>query len=241
MGKKISVCIPSFNGEFFIREQLSSILCQLDGNAEVVISDDHSTDGTLEIIHSFNDNRIKVFSNPRPAGPVHNLENALENAQGDIIFLADQDDIWMPDKVSVMLPLLTRFDLVISDATVIDKSGNLIYPSFYTRNHSGSGLIRNWVNNSFLGCCMAFNRNLLEYVLPFPDGIAMHDIWIGMNAAFVARYHFFPQKLIQYRRHGGNASPTAEKIKWRIPYQVSYRVVMMFHVVRRRFEKRFSR
>jgi glycosyltransferase involved in cell wall biosynthesis len=237
--KRISVCIPAFNGEIFIGEQIISILGQLDKDAEVVISDDNSTDRTLEIIHSFHDTRIKVVRNTRSAGPVSNLENALNNAQGDVIFLADQDDIWAPEKVSTMTPMLDKYDLVISDAAVIDRSGTVLHPSFYRLNHSGRGLIRNWVNNSFLGCCMAFNRNLLEYVLPFPTGIAMHDIWIGLNTALVARYHFMPEKLVLYRRHGDNASPTAEKINWRIGYMVRYRLFMMYHVILRRLQRQF--
>jgi glycosyltransferase involved in cell wall biosynthesis len=235
----ISVCIPTYNGALYIEEQLRSILEQLGPNDEIIISDDHSTDYTRQKIQDLKDPRIRTFTNAKKAGPVHNIENALEQAKGGLIFLADQDDIWVHDKVSTMLPFLDRFDLVISDAVVVDKSGCELFDSFYKVNHSGRGFLRNWVNNSFLGCCMAFNRNLLDYVLPFPENIAMHDIWIGMNAALVAKYHFLPRKLIKYRRHGGNASPTAEKIKWRITYQVQYRLIMMYYVILRRIQRRF--
>jgi hypothetical protein len=106
------------------------------------------------------------------------------------VFLADQDDIWLKDKMRAQLVALEQYDLVLSDATVVDEERNVLHPSFFRMNGSGPGFIRNWINNSFMGCCMAFNRKILDYVLPFPDNIAMHDSWIGLNAALIGRCCF---------------------------------------------------
>lgn len=236
-GKKISVCMATYNGGEFIEEQLLSILNQLGRQDELIISDDHSSDDTLDKIIALQEPRIRLFTNPEKTGPVGNFEHALNQATGDVIFLSDQDDVWFPNKVTTQLGLLEGYDLVVSDAAVIDEKGNVLHPSFFKINYSGKGVIRNWVNNSFMGCCMAFNRKILEYVLPFPAHIAMHDSWIGLNASLVGKSHFLNQPLVYYRRHGRNTMPSFRKNYLPVKYQVSYRLHMMYHILKRRFSR----
>ena len=100
---KFSVCIATFNGEKFIKEQLDSILCQLGVDDEIIISDDSSVDQTISIIESYKDKRIKIFVNQKFSSPIYNFENAIMKSRGDFIFLSDQDDIWQSDKVEKML------------------------------------------------------------------------------------------------------------------------------------------
>ena len=126
----ISVCMATYNGGHYIREQLDSILMQLGEGDEIIISDDSSTDDTLEIIASYADNRIKIFPGQHFHSPVFNFENALKQAKGDYVFLSDQDDVWKLDKVQVMLEELKRFALVVSDCMVVDKEGGVIQDSF---------------------------------------------------------------------------------------------------------------
>ena len=90
---KISVCIATFNGEKFIQEQIQSILPQLGEDDEIVVSDDGSTDRTMEILELFKDKRIRLLVNEGKHGFIWNFENALRKAKGDVIFLCDQDDI----------------------------------------------------------------------------------------------------------------------------------------------------
>src|SRR5688572_19081887 len=111
----ISVCIPTFNGEKFIHRQLESIISQLSPDDEIVISDDSSSDNTLNIIKSLNDSRIKLLDNNHFRNPIFNLENALKHAKGDFIFLADQDDLWKENKVPLLLKKLNNYDLVLSN------------------------------------------------------------------------------------------------------------------------------
>lgn len=117
----ISVCIATYNGEKYIKEQLLSILPQLGKKDEVIISDDHSTDNTLDIVKGLNDNRIKIVMNNREKGYTSNFENALSYAIGDYIFLSDQDDIWMSNKVDYCIAELKEYDLVVSDAILINS------------------------------------------------------------------------------------------------------------------------
>ena len=95
---KISVCIATFNGEKYISSQLDSILNQVVPVHEIIISDDMSTDNTIEIIKNCNNPIIKIFINKERLGVAKNFENAIKHANGDFIFLCDQDDIWLKNK-----------------------------------------------------------------------------------------------------------------------------------------------
>src|ERR1700722_16776290 len=99
MSIKCSICMATYNGERHIYKQVKSILDQISPQDEVIVSDDYSIDGTIDILKSFNDARIKIFTNEHKKGPVGNFENALSKASGDIIFLADQDDEWFSNKI----------------------------------------------------------------------------------------------------------------------------------------------
>ena len=223
----ISVCIPTYNGEKYIHAQLESILNQLSSEDEVIISDDSSTDNTIQIIKSFNDSRIKLLENNTFHSPIYNLENALKNANGDYIFLSDQDDIWKSDKVAIVMSYLHKSIMVIHDADIIDGNGNLLYSSFYTQNKTRKSRIYNFIKNGYLGCCIAFNRILLEKALPFPKSLPMHDIWLGNVAAFkYKKVQFIPQKLISYRRHKGNISIASEKSYRHIKQRLSDRFII---------------
>jgi glycosyltransferase involved in cell wall biosynthesis len=195
------------NGNQFLKEQIDSILPQLTVDDELVISDDHSTDNSLDIILSFNDPRIRVLANPR-SGIVSNFENCLLASKGDMIFLADQDDIWTSNKVERMKPFFESFDLILSNCFIVDN-GLVKEESFFEKNNSQPGLLRNVFRNSYMGCCMAFKRKILERALPIPKNIPVHDIWIGLIAELHHRVIFISDKLVYHRRHESNASSTS--------------------------------
>lgn len=218
----ISVCLTTYNGEKYILEQLQSILSQLSMEDEVVVSDDGSTDLTIEIMQRLKDDRIKIFLN-NEKGICSNIENALNKTKGDIIFLADQDDVWLPEKVGVCTKALSDYDLVVSDCFVVDKDLKTVKDSFFLHNNSQSNKWKALFRNPYLGCCMAFKRTVMLKSLPFPRYIPMHDIWIGNVAAFNFKVGFLPEKLIYYRRHGSNASTASEQSKAKIMRQIKYR------------------
>ena len=207
----VSVCLAAFNGEKYIEEQVESILMQLGLDDELIISDDGSQDHSLETISSFCDKRIVLLHNQGKHGLVGNFENALNHANGDFIFLADQDDIWKPQKVEVIKKQLRQYDLVVHDAEMIDGEGHPLGKTYYSTMHHKKDFISNLWRTRWLGCCMAFKREVLEMCLPFPSNIVAHDYWIGMLGKLKFRYCFINDILICYRRHGNNASPSGEK------------------------------
>jgi glycosyltransferase involved in cell wall biosynthesis len=238
---KISVCIATYNGEKYIKEQLESILKQLSIDDEVIISDDSSTDKTLEIIESFKDKRIKLYKNNNFRNPIFNFENALKYSTGDIIFLSDQDDIWEDSKLEMMKKYLKYYDLVVSDCSIVDANLKIIENSFFELRNSGPGFLKNLYKNTYLGCCMAFNRKILKIALPFPNNIPMHDIWLGMVGEIFGSTIFIEDKLVKYRRHGNNASPTSEKSKYSLVKKIKDRYNLLIALLLRKLKGKIKK
>ncbi|MGN0171307.1 MAG: glycosyltransferase family 2 protein [Acutalibacteraceae bacterium] len=205
----VSVVMATYNGLPYLEEQLASVLPQLQEGDELLISDDGSSDGTRERLCALEneDGRVRVLDGPG-CGVMENFGYALSKCRGDWIFLCDQDDIWHADKRRAVLAAAEESDalLVMHDARIVDGSGTVISPSFFQTRGSAPGLLKNLRKNSYIGCCMAFSRRLLPYILPFPDGIPMHDQWIGLQAQRHGKVTLLPTPLLDYRRHGGNAT-----------------------------------
>lgn len=135
---------------------------------------------------------------------------------GDFIFLADQDDIWSPRKIATMRAHLTTNDLVVCDCALVNEKMEIEQKSFFEFNGSGAGLVKNLIRNSYMGCCMAFRRSLLEKALPFPKNIPIHDYWIGLVAELHFKTLFIDEPLVWHRRHRANASTTGRRSQ--LPY-----------------------
>jgi glycosyltransferase involved in cell wall biosynthesis len=216
--------MASYNGERFLATQLHSILSQLDAQDEVVVVDDASTDRTLDVLASIGDGRVRVLRNDSNAGVFAAFERALRATRGEIVFLSDQDDVWLPGKVSEVLARFERDPsvvLVLSDAEVIDEQGRVTQPSFMAlRGGFRPGFAATLVRNRYLGCTMALRRALLDSVLPIPRDVPMHDMWFGSLAVLQGRVDYIDRPLVQYRRHGGNVSPArrqsvGQMLRWR--------------------------
>jgi len=223
------------NGATFIREQLDSILVQLNKEDEILISDDCSRDDTLNIIRSFEDPRIRVLENTVEKGITGNFEAALKASKGDYIFLADQDDVWLPGKVNKMKLALKKYDLAISDCHLVDDNLRLQTTSFYGVNRSGKGLLKNLIKNSYMGCCMAFTRRLKDRVLPFPPDIPIHDFWIGLMAEIYFKVYFMPDVLILHRRHDANASTSGKTSR----HSLNQKLVHRYRILKNLFIHRY--
>ena len=229
----ISVCIATYNGERYIRQQIESIVCQLNVDDEIIVSDDGSTDGTLDIVKGIGDKRIKIIEGPGRKSPILNFECALKASKGDFIFLSDQDDVWKPDKVEICMKWLKTYHCVVSDAEVTDNRLKPLYPSLYAIMQVRQGRIYNTVwKNGYTGCCMAFRRNVLDASLPFPKNIPMHDIWIGNVAAYKYNVIFIPDRLIHFRRHENTISCNGKGSKFTIWQQMKFRLNIIKNIIR---------
>lgn len=220
--------MATYNGGKYIREQLDSIFSEISEHDEVIISDDSSSDDTIAIIESYRDPRIRLFKDQKFRSPILNFENAIRHANGDYIFLSDQDDVWLPGRVNTMLSFFPEFALVVCDCKVVDEQLNEIRPSYFASINARVGLVRNLVRvSSYIGCCMAFSRALATKALPFPARIPMHDFWIAMLAEATMKVKLVYKPLLLYRRHGSNASPTAAKSKNSFIVKVRIRLIIL--------------
>ena len=220
----ISVALAAYKGEKYIEEQLRSILSQLDPGDEVIVSDDAPGGATEAVVRTIaaTDARVKYIAGPGQ-GVIANFNNAISATQGDYIFLADQDDVWLPGKVEKCVAALaeTPYDpaVVLHNAKVVDASLNVMDPSFFASHGSRPGYWENLLKNSYMGCCMAFTSSLKPYILPLPLNAPMHDQYIGLQAEKVGNVTFIDEPLLLYRQHGNNVTgrktSLKEKITWR--------------------------
>ena len=203
----VSVAMTSYNGGKYIAKQIESVLMSLEDNDELVISDDGSIDDTISIINGFKDSRIKLVAGPRKGVNI-NFDNAIAHCSGDYIFLCDQDDIWYPGKVQQVLREFKRSNcvLVAHDAVITDGKGKVLFPSYFEHRNCGPGRIKNSVQNTYVGCCMAFSADIKDYILPIPSGLFFHDQWIGLRAEGKGKCVFLNEKLMEYRRAEDNLS-----------------------------------
>jgi glycosyltransferase involved in cell wall biosynthesis len=219
----VSVCLATRNGSAYLREQIDSILAQLTDDDELVITDDASTDETVAIVNSYDDNRIILLQQSTPIGVAGNFQTGLTACRGSYIFLADQDDVWNTKKIERMVSELQHCDLVVCDCAISDNQLNIHASSFFSNNRSGKGLLKNLYRNSYMGCCMAFRREVLSRALPFPKDIQIHDFWIGLIAELHFNVNFIPDVLVRHRRHSSNASTTGQTSRFTFMQRIEYR------------------
>lgn len=167
----ISVAMATFNGEKYILEQLESIARQTLLPGECVICDDGSTDATIELINNFKKKapfEVRLYKNNNRLGLIKNFEKALGLCKGDIVFLSDQDDVWIPEKINIIKSKFINTDakLIIHDCVPTDSNLNRMnVGSLYDNTYIISGRDNEYI----LGCCTAVRRELLDICLPFPE------------------------------------------------------------------------
>ncbi len=240
--KMNSICIATYNGEKYIEEQLHSILSQISEDDEVIISDDSSTDRTLELIESIADPRIKIYH----ADYHHfkwNFENALRHAGGEIIFLSDQDDVWIEGKYRACLEALKEYDLVCTNSIVVDSELRPLIPDFFKYYHSGKGIIKNSLKNTYFGACLAFKKRVKEAALPFPKTMEIgHDIWIGLVAESIGKVKFIDTPYLLYRRHANALTNVLNNLSNRSsrPFitKVTSRFIVLYNILKFNINKK---
>jgi len=215
---KISVAMCTHNGARYLREQLDSIAGQTRSPDELVVCDDASVDATNEIVRDFATSvsfPVRLHANEDILGSTKNFEKAITICAGDVIALSDQDDVWRADKLAVIEKTFSEnpgIGMVFSDAEIVDEQLGTLGRRLW--NESGfdkekQGLIRNgkafdvllpgwWVT----GATMAFQAKFKDLVLPIPTNLPMiHDGWISLMIAAVAKVTFIEEPLILYRQH----------------------------------------
>ncbi len=215
---KVSIALASYNGEAYIFQQLMSYLAQTRLPDEIVVCDDCSSDKTREILErfaAFAPCPVHLHYNSQNLGYSRNFEKALSLCKGDVVFLSDQDDFWLPNKIARVLEVFETeptTHLVVNDMIIADKN---LLPSQYSQ--LGNTLSAGGRASQFhAGCCMAVRSSFLELVLPFPSSVFIHDNWINHLAVALDARSQIPDLLQLYRRHGQNASNSLQQSPQRV-------------------------
>ena len=207
----VSVCMASYNGSDFINQQINSILPQLNDDDELIIVDDCSVDRTVELINEYDDKRIKFFVNDTNVGHVRSFERAIRESEREFIFLSDQDDIWPPDRLRIMV------DAGASNSSLVIGA----FRDFFSEPNvsAGSTILYNAKNNlrilfdffagklPILGCVMCFPSSDKKLLIPFPRAVYAHDIYIFQYFFRKRRFRFISDLVLYHRIHSKNVTP----------------------------------
>jgi glycosyltransferase involved in cell wall biosynthesis len=221
MADSFSVAMCTYNGARFVGEQLESIAAQSRPPAELVVCDDGSADGTVGVVERFAASApfpVRLFVNGKNLGSTKNFERAVSLCAGDLVALSDQDDVWLPEKLELMGERFERsagVGLVFTDAEVVDEQLRpLGYNSWQSTGEAEFGPAKRRLfergraldvllrGNVVTGAAMAFRAKYKGLALPIPEGLGLiHDGWIALVVASVARADFVARPLIKYRQH----------------------------------------
>ena len=206
----------TYNGARFLPEQLKSIATQERPPDELVVCDDRSSDGTTGILHGFSQSSpfaIRLFVNERHLGSTKSFEKAASLCTGEIVALADQDDIWYPHKLLAIERAFRSSSepvAAFSDADLMDGSSRPLdarlwravgFTASEQRKFSDGGAFNVLVKHPIVtGATMAFRRGLLDFLRPFPSDI-VHDRWISLVLAAVGPTNVIRNPLMKYRKH----------------------------------------
>lgn len=224
----ISVAMCTYNGEQYLQEQLDSILNQSYPNLEIIISDDCSNDSTIQIIQSYQqqDKRVKLFKNKKNLGFLKNFEQSISLCNGAYIALADQDDIWKKDKLELFYNEIGDNVLIYSDAIIIDKDSQeigvqLVRPkSNLCQGHCNKAF---FLNNFVSGNTMMFKQELTKYILPIPEEMSYHDIWIGFVASTYSTITFTDEPMTFYRKYEGQVTHQGDIVPTNTFHKLRYK------------------
>ena len=215
--EKVDILLATYNGEKYLKELIDSILNQTYKNIKLIISDDCSKDSTRKILEEYEkqDERVEVYYQPQNLGYVKNFEFLLKQVKSNLYMLADQDDVWLPEKIEKSVETLKRenADLVFGDLEVVDKDLKTIYPSFndfmllsrkikkYIKSYK-----LNYLYNCVTGCTVIAKSKFISKLLPIPANSKyfIHDHWLGIMMSIYGKVAYMPEKYIKYRQHGNN-------------------------------------
>lgn len=204
----VSVLMTTYNGERFIKEQLDSVVKQLEKDDELIISDDGSTDNTVSIIKEYLRENIKLFDGPHN-GVVKNFEYAFSKSSNSVILFCDQDDVWDENKILIIKDRFKKeqaIGVIMHDAYIMHDIPGDNDNTIFRNRKARHGILKNVVASSYYGCCMAITRDYMLKIMPFPSNTLSYDQYIGNCAEIDKTTMFISNKLIYHREYADNWS-----------------------------------
>ncbi len=220
---KIEILLATYNGEKYLPEQIDSIINQDTDDWHLTISDDGSSDATVQIIDDYcrryPQKIARAFSKTRFGNARDHFFWLMRQCDADYMLFSDQDDVWHSDKVRLFVQALRDGErengretpvLVFSDLNVVDQNLNIMYPSL-TRLQRQSPEVQDYryllYQNTVTGCASGINRSLAQLAgrCVHSDQTVMHDWWLALAAARFGKMIYLDQSTIDYRQHGDNS------------------------------------
>jgi len=233
-GPTVSVALATYQGARFVEAQVRSILEQSRPVDEIVVGDDGSTDGTVDLIRALvgataDGPRLVVLPPAERSGVAANFSRVLGATTGDLVVLSDQDDVWHPDRVEAAVARFAaepELDVLFGDARLVDADGGDLGATLFgalpvresellaiERGRPLDVLLR---RNVATGATMAVRRRAVDRALPVGAGW-IHDEWLAATAAVAGRIGVERRPLVDYRQHGGNEiGVVAPTLRYRI-------------------------
>lgn len=213
---RVDVAMATYKGGRYLSEMLASIAAQHWSPIRLIACDDGSPDNTVEVLEHFTDFPVELHRNPVNLGALQNFSKALTLTDAPYVALADQDDVWLPGKVEMMVARIRELEaihgtdcpiLVYSDLKLVDDRLNVIADSFYNgtfKSREARTIGDFTISNHVPGCASMMNRALLDLALPVPPNVHMHDWWLCLVAAAFGQIGHVEPPLLLFRRHGEN-------------------------------------
>jgi len=209
MNKLVSICVATYNGEKYIREQLDSLLSQTYQHLEILLQDDCSTDNTFQILTEYAEqyDNIKLFQNKKNLGYTKNFQSLIQKSKGAYIMLCDQDDIWENKKIEILLNNINDNTLIYHNSLLVNAEGNSMEQTLSQKlqnNFISSNTALTFIfDNCISAHAMLFKKELLTFIKNIPESIYF-DQYIAATAASLNGVTYIDQNLVQYRQHSTN-------------------------------------
>jgi glycosyltransferase involved in cell wall biosynthesis len=204
----VAVVVATYNGATYLRAQLESIVQQTYKPSQIIIVDDASVDDTITIAHAFAaaHPEVMVVQNETRLGYIKNFEKGMLLANASYVALSDQDDIWVPNKLEVLMHAIGDQLLAYSDSELIDANGDLLHKKMSTiKNQLAYHTPIMYTIGAWApGHAMLFKKELIDKAAPFP-ALVTHDFWLGFVATCYSRVVYVNEPLVHYRQHMQNA------------------------------------
>jgi glycosyltransferase involved in cell wall biosynthesis len=217
---RIDILLATFQGAKYIEQQIDSVLSAMTPGSRLLIRDDGSDDRTPDILKRYakaNKNIVLIEDSIGRLGVRSNFSRLLQLSDADYITFCDQDDVWLPGRISTPLDRVLKLEkkfgkdrpiLVHTDLVVVDKDLQVISPSLWNfcrlNPRNNKSLNRLLVQNVVTGCASIINRSLANLAQPFPSQCAMHDWWLGLVAAAFGHSEYVKEPSVLYRQHSNN-------------------------------------
>ncbi len=206
--KLVSICMATYNGEKYLTEQLDSLVNQTYKNIEVIIQDDCSSDNTVNILNSYKEKlNLTIFINENNLGYMKNFETVIKKANGEYIAICDQDDIWIDNKIEILVENIKNSTMIYSDSLLIDENAKSLKLKFSQSLKNNFISTKNPLaflrDNCVSGHALLFKKELLKYIFPFNENV-FFDAWIAANAAGLNGVKYIDECLVNYRQHTNN-------------------------------------